>query len=559
MRNFPAREQEFREEGANHALITENRRKFMSINPAPLSRVRQYEREQAMKISAEERPLFHLTPLVGWMNDPNGFCYYKGQYHLFYQYHPFSRSWGPMHWGHAVSDDLLKWTYLPCALAPDTSADAGGCFSGSAVPLQDGRLMLVYTGVQPAGTFRRETQAQCVAFGDGTDFEKSLLNPVVRHAHLPVGYSEFDFRDPKAWLDTDGTIRMVVGNRHEKRQGTILLLESRDGLDWHFVTELDASCEEYGRMWECPDFFQLEGRQVLMVSPQEMHAREEFHAGYGTVALLGSYDGKDHRFIREKVQPVDHGLNFYAPQTTTAPDGRRIMIGWMDNWEACKEAPRRHPWYAQMSVPRELRIENGRLCQRPVREIETLWKDSVIHEKVALREKMSLEGVRGRLMDLSVTLHAENSSCRRFNLRVAENAEHFILIRCDLARGELVFDRSRGGSRRDIAHTRHVKAEVREGRLRLRLLMDKESIELFINDGERVVTSLIPTPMRRTESPLRRTRRLQCPWKLITWDKPDRKPGKSRMIRKSIFRSYGRAADQARGSWLLFHCSGNAI
>ena len=161
----------------------------MSKNPTPLERVRDFEREQAQKLSADERPLFHLTPLVGWMNDPNGFCWYKGQYHLFYQYHPFSRQWGPMHWGHAVSVDLLHWTYMPCALAPDTAADAGGCFSGCAVEMPDGKLMLCYTGVQPAGTFRRETQAQCVAFGDGMNFEKSLMNPVIRHAHLPEGYN----------------------------------------------------------------------------------------------------------------------------------------------------------------------------------------------------------------------------------------------------------------------------------------------------------------------------------------------------------------------------------
>ena len=466
----------------------------MSKNPTPLDRVREYEREQSMKVPASERPLFHLTPLVGWMNDPNGFCFYKGQFHLFYQYYPFSRQWGPMHWGHAVSADLLRWTYMPCALAPDTAADAGGCFSGSAVETLDGRLMLVYTGVQPAGTFRRETQAQCVAFGDGKDFEKSMLNPVIRHAHLPIGYSAFDFRDPKVWRE-DGVYRMAVANRHEEKSGTVLLMESEDGLDWHYVTELAACRKEYGRMWECPDFFSLDGRQVLIVSPQEMHAREEFHAGYGTMAILGQYDKKERSFVRESIQPVDHGLTFYAPQTTLSPDGRRIMIGWMDNWETCKEAPRRHPWYAQMSAPRELFIKNGRLCQRPVKEMETLWQDTVTHEMTALKDETTLPGVQGRLMDMTVTLYPGGSSCRRFTLHVAKNADHYIEIRCDLARGELVFDRSRGGSHRDIAHTRHVTAEVDGGKLTLRLLMDRESVELFINGGERVVTSLIPTPM----------------------------------------------------------------
>lgn len=467
----------------------------MSKNPSPMERAREFEREQSIRIPAHDRPLFHLTPLVGWMNDPNGFCFYKGQYHLFYQYHPYSRAWGPMHWGHAVSRDLLHWTYMPCALAPDTAADAGGCFSGSAVPMPDGRLMLVYTGVQPAGTFQRETQAQCIAIGDGTDFVKSPLNPVIRHAHLPEGYSAFDFRDPKVWLGEDGTYYLVAGNRHGMKQGAVLLFSSADGLDWRFLGEIDSSREEYGRMWECPDFFHLDGKQVLIVSPQEMHAREEFHAGYGTVVLLGQFDASACHFERESVQPVDHGLNFYAPQTLLAPDGRRIMIGWMDNWETCKEAPRRHPWYAQMSVPRELFIRDGRLMQRPVREIESLWRNTVFHENVIVQEETALPGINGRLLDMTVTLTARDTACRRFTLRVARDEGHFVQIRCDLARGELVFDRSRGGSHRDIVHTRHVRAEVEDGRLTLRLLMDKESIELFINGGERAVTSLIPTPL----------------------------------------------------------------
>ncbi|MBQ8094770.1 MAG: glycoside hydrolase family 32 protein [Clostridia bacterium] len=464
------------------------------MNPTPLQRARDYEREQAERLPAGDRPLYHLTPLVGWMNDPNGFCHYNGQYHLFFQYHPYSTAWGPMHWGHAVSTDLLHWTYLPCALAPDTEADAAGCFSGTAVPMPDGRLMLAYTGVQPAGTFRQTTQAQCIAVGDGTNFEKSPLNPVIRQSQLPDGFSAVDFRDPKIWLGDDGVYRMVVANRHKDKAGTILLLKSATGFDWQYIGEIDASCQAYGQMWECPDFFTLDDTQVLIVSPQEMHAREEFHPGYGTVAILGTFDEAHCAFTRRSIQPVDHGLNFYAPQTVLAPDGRRIMIGWMDNWETCKEAPRRHPWYAQMSTPREIFIKNGRLMQVPVREIESMWTSTVSHEAVISTET-SLPGVSGRMMDMTVTLHPDGSTCRRFTLHVAKDSSHFIKIQADLARGELVFDRSRGGSRRDIAHTRHVLAPVENGRLTLRLLMDKESIELFINDGERVVTSLIPTPL----------------------------------------------------------------
>ena len=465
-------------------------------NPSsPLELARAYEREQSKTIPAGERPLIHLTPPVGWMNDPNGFCFYQGEYHLFFQYHPYDRVWGPMHWGHARSADLLRWTYLPCALAPDTPADEGGCFSGSAVPMPDGRLMLVYTGVRPEGTGNRTLQGQCVAFGDGVDFVKAESNPVIRRENLPEGgYSPFDFRDPKAWRGEDGRLYLVAGNRHDGKQGCALLYASEDGLNWSFVTELDSSGGELGAMWECPDFFRLDGYDVLLASPQEMRATEEFHAGSGTMAVLGHVDAAEKRLIRECVQAVDQGLNFYAPQTTLTPDGRRVMIGWLENWETCDGAERRHPWFGRMSLPRELSVRDGRLLQRPVREIERVWRDTVRYRDALLCGEASYAGVSGRLIDLSVTLRPSDAACRRFSLRLAADADHATEILCDLAHGELIFDRSRDGSRRDIVHLRRVRAGMRDGRLALRVIMDGDSVEVFVNEGERVISALIDTP-----------------------------------------------------------------
>ncbi len=143
---------------------------------------RKYEEITEKEIADALRPDFHLSSRVGWMNDPNGFSYYRGMYHLFYQYHPYSSHWGPMHWGHAVSKDLLHWEYLPAALAPDTNYDKDGCFSGSALTLPDGQHLLMYTGIskerQPDGS-DREVQTQCIAVGDGMDYEKCLENPVL--------------------------------------------------------------------------------------------------------------------------------------------------------------------------------------------------------------------------------------------------------------------------------------------------------------------------------------------------------------------------------------------
>lgn len=165
-----------------------------------LREARKYEEACEKLIKEAERPAFHLSARIGWMNDPNGFSYYNGVYHMFYQYHPYDSVWGPMHWGHAVSRDLLHWEYLPAALAPDEIYDRDGCFSGSALTLPDGRHLLMYTGVvqerqKNGGTL--EIQAQCLAVGDGTDYEKYENNPVLDEKDLPEGSSRFDFRDPK--------------------------------------------------------------------------------------------------------------------------------------------------------------------------------------------------------------------------------------------------------------------------------------------------------------------------------------------------------------------------
>lgn len=456
-----------------------------------LEEARTYEVREGNAIPADDRPAFHLTPWVGWMNDPNGFCYYQGAYHLFYQYYPYDTVWGPMHWGHAVTTDLLHWDYLPCAMAPDTPADAAGCFSGTAVPTPDGRLMLLYTGVQKVG--KRDKQAQCLAVGNGTDFEKDAANPVIDEDRLPAGGSSVDFRDPKIWYE-DGRYHCVVSTRDARDQGRILLYESPDARNWTYRTTLDCCRSEYGMMWECPDFFPLEDHQVLIVSPQEMEATpdREFHAGYGVVALVGSYDKAEARFTRQWVQTLDSGMDFYAPQSVLTPDGRRVIIGWMQNWANTNDTPRRHRWFGRMSLPRELFLRDGRLCQRPVREVETLWKTTVRRSGV-LEGTARYEGLAGRHLDLGLTLEAD-PACSGFCLRFAEDDRHHTDIRWKPAEETLVLDRSLSGTRRDFAHRREVPVQPRDGKLTLRLILDDDCAELFVNDGERVLSTLIETP-----------------------------------------------------------------
>lgn len=466
-----------------------------------LQRARDFEAQYGAYIPEGERPAFHVTGTVGWINDPNGFSCYKGEYHLFYQYHPYDTNWGPMHWGHVKTRDFICWERLPAAIAPDTEADRDGCFSGSAVELADGRQMLVYTGVYQTrrSDGQMETfQQQCVAFGDGVNYEKYPGNPVLDGSDLPAGGSVLDFRDPKVWQEPDGSFSIVVGNRTPDGSGAIRLFTSPDGTHWTYTGTLDASHNEYGRMWECPDFFPLGGRQVMLVSPQEMTAAGlEFHAGFGSIALLGSYDSAVHRFERERVQSIDYGTDFYAPQTLESYDGRRIMIAWMQNWATTGCQPQGARWFGQMTLPRELTLRNGRLVQNPVRELERYRGHKVSYKNLLVTGESNLSGVSGRLMDLTVTVRPVDgrASYQAFKLRLAKDGQRETLIRYKVSNSTLRLDRTHSGFPYDIVNVRDFPVRPQDGAVKLRVIMDRYSLEVFVNDGEQAATMAIYTPL----------------------------------------------------------------
>ncbi|MBD5098645.1 MAG: glycoside hydrolase family 32 protein [Clostridiales bacterium] len=462
-----------------------------------LQKARDFEAQYGPRIPDSERPAFHATPTIGWMNDPNGFSMYRGECHLFYQYHPYSTDWGPMHWGHLKTKDFLHWERLPAAMAPDQGYDASGCFSGGAVGLPDGRQLLMYTGVQRhhnAEGFIQDIQTQCVAIGDGVDYEKHALNPVLSGKDLPEGGSTIDFRDPKVWREGD-TYYAVIGNRTEDGSGAILLYKSADGLNWEFVRTLDRCHNQYGRMWECPDFFALDGKQIILTSPQDMMPIGlEFHAGNGTLCLMGSYD-RVKGFVRERVQAIDYGLDFYAPQTLEAPDGRRIMIAWMQNWSTVGAKPFHCRWFGQMTLPRELSVRNGRLYQVPVRELEQYRSRPVIHHHISVCGETNLPGVQGRTVDMTVILRPMGQgSYRWFRLHVAKDGQHDTIIRYKPGESTLKMDRTRSGLPHDIVHTRSFLVTPNNGEIKLRVILDRFSVEVFVNDGEAAASAVIYTP-----------------------------------------------------------------
>lgn len=465
-----------------------------------LSKAREYEAKYGQQISSEDRPAFHLSPYIGWMNDPNGFSWYKGQYHLFYQYHPYKTQWDSMHWGHAVSSDLLHWEYLPAALAPDQDYDKAGCFSGNAVELDDGRQLLIYTSVdreQLEDGSMRDIQTQSVAVGDGVDYVKYEKNPVLTAKDIPQGGSKVDFRDPKIWKGEDGLFYCAIGNRPADGSGQILLYSSENGFEWKFVSVLAENKNRYGKMWECPDFFELDGKHVLLTSPQDMLPEGlEFHNGNGTLCIIGTLDEKTHTLKEEAYQAVDYGIDFYAMQTVHAPDGRRIMIGWMQNWDTTSHRTDDAKWFSQMSLPRELSLKNGRLYQQPIRELDAMRKNPVSYEDVLIENgTVTLDGIEGRMIDMELVIRPADASqmYEKFSVCFAQNEQFHTSVGFRPNESVLKIDRKFSGSRRAYVHQRRCEVRGENSELRLRIILDRFSSEVFINDGEQVMTAVIYT------------------------------------------------------------------
>ncbi len=482
-----------------------------------LRKARETEEAFETRISMEQRPMFHLTPRTGWMNDPNGFTLYQGKYHLFYQYYPYNSSWGLMHWGHAVSEDLLHWEYAPAALAPDENYDLDGVFSGSAAELPDGRMLIAYTGVLEEideDGLKIYRQTQCLAEGDGYNFKKYKGNPVISSDMIPEGGSIQDFRDPKIWKREDGTWRMLVANRSSDDSGQILLYRSTDAFHWEFHKIFARNRNRFGKMWECPDFFELDGKGVLLVSPQDMlPSGFEYHNGNGTVCLIGSYDPVTETFTEETDQAVDYGIDFYAMQTILSPDGRRIMLGWMQNWDTIGIHDARDPWFGQMSLPRELRIQDGRLLQKPVRELENFRKNKVEYHHVRVTgdgittsaysepgdvtRGLQLPGVSGRYLDLEVEIEKADGEelFNKFTISLAANENYHTDIGIRPKESIVKIDRKFSGSRRAVIHQRRAQVPMQEGRIKLRIILDRYSMEVFINDGTMVMTATLRTTL----------------------------------------------------------------
>lgn len=452
-----------------------------------LEKAKQYEKEH--QLSEDQLPAFHYAAPIGWINDPNGFSFFDGKVHLFAQYHPYNNQWGPMHWLHQTTENFIDWTLEGCALAPDQDYDHAGVFSGSAIE-KDGKHFLMYTGVRKDEN--GEFQQQCLAIGDGKNYEKLKNNPVIPTSLIPQGFSEIHFRDPKVWKEGDRYF-VVCGSLDEKGQGQAILFSSDDLMNWKFENVMAHSKGTFGSMWECPDFFELDGTPILMFSPQDMRAKGlEFHNGHNSVWLTGPFE--NHQFKDFTAHSLDYGLDFYAPQSVLLPDGRRVMIAWMASWDN-PIFKKDFDFAGQMTFPREMWMQEGKLMQKPVRELEVNRINPVHLSDIKIDGTFKNEKIAGRCSELIIRFkETQNLSALILGLAKSEKEEFESTLTWYTHQNLLEFDRTWSGMTSDSNAIRRAKAP--EGGIQeIRVLIDRFSIEIFINDGEMVMSNAITTPI----------------------------------------------------------------
>lgn len=461
-----------------------------------LEEANRYIEENAAKTDSTYRGEYHFTPQIGWINDPNGFTYYKGEYHIFYQYNPYgSTNAGAMYWGHATSKDLVRWTHKPVALAPDQNYDADGCWSGSAIVVGE-RLYLFYTGHYDRGGVRVQTQN--VAYSDdGVHFTKYENNPVVGPDQLPEGTSAADFRDPYVW-EQSGKYYMLVGTM-ETGAAKVQLYESDNLFDWQYKNDFLRSTHA-GYCWECPNYIDFGETELFAFSGVDFPASGYAFQNYNSaVYALGEADFASGTMKISEFRELDVGLDFYAEQIIRCGEDT-VMTAWMNMWgRSYVTSQLGHGWSGSLILPRTLAVKNGKLLQRPVAAISEYYENKVCVEDTLSGTK-EYEGVNGTVARIKLT--ADMSSSKSFTVSVFCGEGVRTDISYNKEEGIVTFDRSESGitissDPREASRAKsRCAAYAPEGDvLEMEIFLDKSSVEVFFGAGELTMTSLSYNPV----------------------------------------------------------------
>lgn len=444
------------------------------------------------------RPQFHFSPPSHWMNDPNGLVYNDGIYHLFYQYYPDDTVWGPMHWGHATSTDLIQWKHKPIALYPD---EHGYIFSGSAVvdtnnssgfgSKDNPPLVAMFTyhnaEMAEAGAKNYQTQGLAYSIDNGDTWTKYEGNPVVGNDGM------IDFRDPKVFWSEEYNkwVLILVAGDHAK------FYQSDNLKNWSQTGEFGKNSGAHGGVWECPDLFKLkvgnaeEEKWVLLISINPGGPNK----GSATQYFVGEFDGTTFTPDHKDTKWLDYGMDNYAGITyNNTPNNERIFVGWMSNWLYGQQTPT-EVWRSAMTLPRTLQLfsDNGMyyLKNYPIKNLDKISQTIESIENIDLKNDFIYESPD--LMASDISFEANLSETLKISFSNSQE-EHFDFV-LDPSKKEMFIDRSQSGIidfGKDFATQNHVQPyEPTDKSVEFRIIVDKASVELFINKGKYVFTSIV--------------------------------------------------------------------
>lgn len=445
------------------------------------------------------RPQVHFSPPENWMNDPNGMVYHDGEYHLFYQYHPESTKWGPMHWGHAISRDLVHWHHLPVALEPDS---LGYIFSGSAVVDRANTsglgsdsippLVAIYTQHDPEGeqAGRNDFQTQSIAYSTdaGLTWTPYAKNPVL----LNPGVS--DFRDPKVFWhgDSEKWIMTLAAGDH------VRFYSSPDLKRWEHLSDFGPAGSTVG-VWECPDLFPVSKpddnsqKWVLLVSVGEGSS----NGGSGTQYFIGNFDGTAFLPDADETLWIDYGRDNYAGVTwSNAPGGFPLFIGWMSNWNYAEQVPTA-PWRGAMTLPRRLSLRQTdaglRVRALPVPELAALRGASHTIRSMKLGGPLDMTRQIGFApVPMEIELEFQNVPGTDVGVVMANDTGDVYRLGFDATENRYFSDRTEAGLTDfspDFGNSVHYAPRFSQsGIVTMRVYLDRSSAELFADDGCTVMT-----------------------------------------------------------------------
>ena len=433
------------------------------------------------------RPVWHIAPPQGLLNDPNGFIYHQGEYHLFYQLYPLDCVHKDKYWAHVTSTDLVNWTTQRMALCPSDWFDSHGVFSGHAVSNGD-EMMLFYTGNVRIGEQRDRITTQCLATStDGQHFTKH--GPVIRD--LPPSVTPH-CRDPKLVRHGDHWL-MLLGAQEEtqagKLRGRLAIYRSSDLYQWDYVGLYGDELGQFGYMWECPDLFELSGQLLGIICPQGIESGSPYHKVPHHNGYVKANLSEQDELTLTDFATLDHGFDFYAPQSTEAPDGRRLLIGWMGLPDEIKQPTAEDNWLHQLTCMRELSWKNGKLYQRPARELESLRGNQQVYTFAETSAQQTVE-LNTKSFELQTTLAWPEQG--QVTLRLMDNGKQYCDFILDGDNQRILLDRSHALPT-DGETVRELAWEDRKD-VELQVMADNSSLELFINGGEYVMSARIFTP-----------------------------------------------------------------